>query len=75
MSAQSKRGGYEPSWTEVIVGALLSVFLGAALGVIFLVFKPVITVNEMPNEDARDLSSVYFIEGHREAAKAKLRVS
>jgi hypothetical protein len=72
MSAKSKRGGCEPSWTEVIVGALLSVIVGATLGVVFLVFKPVITVNEMPNEDERDRSSVYFIEGHRDAAKAKL---
>ncbi len=72
MSAKSKRGGYEPSWTEVTIGALLSVIIGATLGVVFLVFKPVITVKEIPKEDELDRSSVYYIEGSRDAAKSKL---
>lgn len=72
MSAKSKRGGYEPSWTEVTIGALLSVIIGAVLGVVFLVFKPVITVKEVPKEEELDRSSVYFIEGARDTAKAKL---
>lgn len=72
MSAKSRRGDYEPSWTEVTIGALLSVIIGAVLGVVFLVFKPVITVKEMPKEDEVDRSSVYFIEGGRDAAKSKL---
>ncbi len=41
MCAKLKRGEYEPSWTEVTIGALLSVIIGAALGITFLVFKPV----------------------------------
>ena len=36
-----KIGEYEPSWTEVSIGAALSVVIGAALGITFLVFKPV----------------------------------
>ena len=36
-----KIGEYEPSWTEVTIGAALSVVIGAALGITFLVFKPV----------------------------------
>lgn len=46
MSAKSKRGEYEPSWTEVTIGALLSVIIGAALGVVFLIFKPVMTFKD-----------------------------
>lgn len=41
MCAKFKRGEYEPSWTEVTIGAALSVVIGAALGITFLVFKPV----------------------------------
>ncbi len=72
MSAKSRRGEYEPSWTEVTIGAFLSVLIGAVLGVVFLVFKPVITVKDAPKDDERDRSSVYFIEGGRDPAKAKL---
>lgn len=46
MSAKSKRGEYEPSWTEVTIGAALSVIIGAALGVVFLIFKPVMTLKD-----------------------------
>jgi hypothetical protein len=46
MSAKSKRGEFEPSWTEVTIGALLSVILGAALGMVFLIFKPVMTIKD-----------------------------
>jgi hypothetical protein len=41
MCAKFKRGEYEPSWTEVTIGAVLSVVIGSALGITFLVFKPV----------------------------------
>jgi hypothetical protein len=72
VSAKSSRGGYEPSWTEVTIGALLSVLIGAVLAVVFLVLKPVIIVKDEPKDDERDRSSVYFIEGSRDPAKAKL---
>ena len=71
MSAKSRRDGYEPSWTEVTIGALLSIVIGAVLGVVFLVLKPVITVKEMPKDEDRDRSAIYFIEGSRDTAKAK----
>lgn len=41
MGAEFKRGESDPSWTEVTIGAALSVVIGAALGITFLVFKPV----------------------------------
>jgi hypothetical protein len=72
MSAKSRRGEYEPSWTEVTIGALLSVLIGAVLGVVFLVLKPVVSVKETPKEDDVDHSSIYFIEGSHDTAKAKL---
>lgn len=46
MCAKTKRGEYEPSWTEVTIGALLSVVIGASLGVAYLVFKPVMTFKD-----------------------------
>ncbi len=41
MGAEFKRGESDRSWTEVTIGAALSVVIGAALGIMFLVFKPV----------------------------------
>ncbi len=65
------RKHHEPGWGEVILGAVLSVVLGAALGVVALVFKPVTVVKEkdMPSEPAPGVT--YFIEGSRDTGKAK----
>ncbi|PHX85044.1 MAG: hypothetical protein CK538_08775 [Opitutia bacterium] len=41
MGAEFKRGESDRSWTEVTIGAALSVVIGATLGITFLVFKPV----------------------------------
>lgn len=64
---QREQGG--PSWTEVILGAALSLVLGAALAAAFLMLKPVSTVRELPKEPADDV--VYHLEGSRDAAKAR----
>ncbi len=61
--------GYNPSWTEVILGAILSALLGVALAAVFLVLKPVETVRELPEEP--DASVVYFLEGTRDANRAR----
>ena len=71
MSAKTRGQGYEPSWTEVTIGALLSVIIGALLGVVYLVVKPVVSVKEMPKEEELDRSAVYYVEGGRDTAKAK----
>jgi hypothetical protein len=71
MSAKTRGQGYEPSWTEVTIGALLSVMIGAVFGVIFLVIKPVVSVKEMPKEEEVDRSAVYFIEGGRDGGKSR----
>lgn len=41
MGAEFKRGESDRSWTEVAIGAACSVVIGSALGITFLVFKPV----------------------------------
>ncbi len=61
--------GYNPSWTEVILGAILSLLLGVALAAVFLVLKPVETVREMPKEPNPDV--VYFLEGTRDSNRSR----
>ena len=52
-----------PTWTEVILGALLSLLLGIALAAVYLALKPVTTVKALPQEPAPGV--VYYIEGSR----------
>lgn len=63
------RAEYNPSWIEVILGAMLSLLLGAVLGAAFLVLKPVETVRELPKEP--DPETVYYIEGTRDSHRAR----
>lgn len=58
-----------PSWTEVILGAALSLLLGVVLGAGLLVFRPATTVKELPKEP--DPDTVYFVTGSSEAGKAR----
>ncbi|MSU50265.1 MAG: hypothetical protein EXS37_14460 [Opitutus sp.] len=60
-----------PSWAEVTLGAALSVGLGVVLGVVLLVFRPIIVAKETPKEKDLDRKAVYYIEGTRDVAKAK----
>ncbi len=64
MSSKVRRAAMGPSWTEVILGALLSALLGAVLGATLLVLRPVITAKEDPKEPVP--GAVYFIEGTRD---------
>lgn len=61
-----------PSWAEVILGAALSVALGVALGVLFLPFRPISVVSEMPTDEERKAGEVYLVEGSRNTDKARL---
>ena len=63
------RSAHEPGWGEVILGAALSVALGALLGALALVLKPVAQVKELPKEPAKGVT--YFLEGSRDSAKAR----
>jgi hypothetical protein len=65
-----ERALYGPSWTEVILGAVLSLALGIVLGGVYLVLKPVATVKELPKKDAAR-GVVYYIEGSKDANKGR----
>ena len=67
MSKRTERSG--PSWTEVIIGAVLSFVLGVALAAAYLVFKPVAVVKALPKEPVADM--VYYLEGSHDGSKGK----
>lgn len=69
MNKKIERELHGPSWTEVILGAALSLVLGAALAAAFLVFKPVTVARELPKEPKEGV--VYYLEGGRDSAKAR----
>ena len=71
MNKKIDRATHGPSWTEVMVGTFLSVILGAVLGAVLLVFRPVIVAKEPPKEGDRVPGAVYYIEGSRDTAKAR----
>lgn len=71
MSKKVDRANQGPGWGEVILGAVLSLLLGIALGAIFLVVKPVAQVKELPKEQDRKADTIYFVEGSRDTSKAR----
>ena len=71
MSTKINRATYGPSWTEVILGALISLLLGVVLGAGLLVLRPAIVAKSTPKEGERVRGAVYYIEGSRDSAKAK----
>ena len=60
---------YGPSLMEVFFGAVLGLLVGVAAGAVYLVFKPVQMVKELPKEPLR--SVVYYIPGSEGGAKSK----
>ncbi len=60
---------YGPSMTEVALGAVLGLVVGVLAACVYLVFKPVTLVKEMPKEVSR--SMVYYIPGNEGSAKSK----
>lgn len=73
MRKRFDRARYGPSWTEVILGALLSAVLGVVLAAGFFVFRPVTKVKELPKEPVPGM--VYFIEGSRDYSNARRLVA
>lgn len=59
-----------PGWVEIILGIVLSLLLGLAVGVLALVLRPVISVREMPKEADRVPGAVYYLEGSRDPSRA-----
>ena len=60
---------YGPSTTEVALGAILGLIAGLLVACVYLVFKPVLQVKELPKEPVR--GAVYYIPGSDATAKAK----
>lgn len=69
------RALHGPSLTEIVLGAVLSVLLGIAVGAALLITRPVVRATELPKQPKPDV--VYYIEGLRvgsaQDAMAKLR--
>jgi hypothetical protein len=55
---------YGPSTVEVVLGAILGFLLGLVLACVYLVFKPVQTVKEMPKAEDQKTGVVYYIPGN-----------
>jgi len=68
-SKKIDRALYGPSWIEVILGALLSFALGVVLSGLALVFKPVETVREIPEDAPSD--AIYYIEGAKSTTRGR----
>jgi hypothetical protein len=60
---------YGPSLTEVALGAVLGLVAGVLVACIYLVFKPVVQVKEMPKEPVR--GAIYYIPGSESNAKSR----
>lgn len=60
---------YGPSMLEVVLGAALGLLVGVVFAGVYLVFKPVQQVKEMPKEPSR--SMVYYLPGSESSAKSK----
>ena len=73
MRQRFDRALYGPSWTEVILGALLSAVLGVVLAAGFFVFRPVTKVKELPKEPIP--GTVYYIEGSRDYSNSRRLVA
>ena len=63
MAKKIDRASHGPSWTEVILGAVLSAVLGVLLGAAFLISRPVTVVAELPKAEERPRGTVYYMEG------------
>ncbi len=62
---------YGPSMTEVALGAVLGLLAGVLAAAVYLVFKPVAQVREMPAADKVQKSMVYYIPGTESNAKSR----
>ncbi len=69
MSAKRRSRDYEPSWTEVTIGALLSITLGAVLGATSLVFKPLLSMEVLTQRAAAEAAKA--VAAGEKAAKPR----
>jgi hypothetical protein len=64
-----ERALYGPSFTEVIVGGLLSLILGGLLALLYLTVKPVELAKQPPADP--EFGTVYFVEGSANATRGR----
>jgi hypothetical protein len=62
---------YGPSTTEVALGAILGLAAGLLVACVYLVFKPVQQVKEMPKEKDVVRGAVYYLPGSDSGTKGK----
>lgn len=62
---------YGPSMTEVALGAVLGLIAGVLVAAVYLVFKPVSQVKEMPEAEKQVKGMVYLIPGNESSAKSR----
>ena len=67
MARKIEKALYGPSMTEVVCGAVLGLLAGVLVACLYLVFKPVATVKELPKERPRGM--VYYLPGSDGKAK------
>lgn len=67
MANKIEKALYGPSMIEVVLGAVLGLISGVLVACVYLVFKPVTTVRELPKEQPRGM--VYYIPGTDSRAK------
>jgi hypothetical protein len=68
MAQKIEKALYGPSMLEVVLGAVLGLLSGVLVACVYLVFKPVPTVKELPKEQPR--GTVYYILGTDSKAKS-----
>lgn len=71
MDKKLMRAMYGPSVTEVVLGAILSFAVGVILAALYLIFKPVTVVNQLPPASKRIEGMVYYVQGTKNPAKGQ----
>jgi hypothetical protein len=69
MASKVDKALYGPSMLEVAFGAILGLIAGVLACCVYLVFKPVQTVRELPKEPVKGV--VYFLPGNESSGKAR----
>lgn len=67
MAHKIEKALYGPSIVEVVFGAILGLLAGVLAACIYLVFKPVATLRELPKEQPRGM--VYYMPGSESKAR------
>jgi hypothetical protein len=67
--SKTERALRGPGVFEITLGVLMSISLGVVLASVYLIFKPVETVKELPKEPV--LGAVYYVQGSSDANKAR----